>query len=1014
MNDDDGNGIELRLALAMRGGVSLAVWIGGACAEIDQLRHADPGNDDFWSRLLRQGGYRNVVVDVLAGASAGGLNGVLFAASQAYGFPFARMRDIWLRVGGTEGLVRRKDPYPSLFQGDAYFQAQLDEQLEQLARLGPAPETRPAVELTLPVTYVEPVERPVPSPADEQLIERRYASGFRFRQPSALSPWTHSNFPAVSDDPEFAAALRRLALAARATSSYPGAFEAATMCSSRPTAFGRPVEASASSWCEMDGTLLDRRATVTNGPADAANFVVSDGGILDNIPIDRAIDAIATAPAESQTDRLLIYLQPGALRPSKDAAQASLDRRRDTISVVRGAASTRLAGETINADIAAIEAYNNEVAQATSIRAGTFASIGDSGTLRQRAGQRWDDYRQTRACDDARNLFLLLSDPIGTLGDDPFPNQICGQPVTDASWRSPLAPWTAAEREALPGQLVSTFTDMKAVKGNPFALGAKPLVRVTLLLIEWARYREQLVTGPARDCVSHRKRDLYRTIDLVREAVDRPRSLAWVTAAVAAGPDARAADFASRTAASVDRLCAFRKGTVTAVVDALLHNERDALVQARDDALDRIVGVATGRDWAQPGDDVRLRIVSEVLVPIIAEINGIPPTEPEPTGGSPTTHLDRMLRDIVDPRDAMAVRTLGALEVMCFAEFAAGRPGRRPIEFVRMSSANRTALAPAFTRVLEVAANRGLWWDECTDPTKQEGIHVELKLAGNKLANFSAFLVPEWRANDWLWGRLDAVPTLVDKLVQPASLKGVPVETLDAALFPPDHPWRTVFDDSAYAAKVVQAHEEASRLASLEGDALNRAPIPTIRDALVAQRQWAILTEELALPQAPTGTADADTAPATTWKKIHEGHFGSDTMRESAYKGALRERFDELGHAVGNAVVWNIDAYRGRALNQRLANWVRWGVVNGARLGVRRFLFGAKTSMSKMAKVAIGVVVVAALALGVAGFFVDKVAFLIGLGLGLAVTLVLAGLVWLKVRPVFREPRPLTSDPTTG
>jgi hypothetical protein len=26
---------ELRLALGMRGGVSLAVWIGGACAEID-------------------------------------------------------------------------------------------------------------------------------------------------------------------------------------------------------------------------------------------------------------------------------------------------------------------------------------------------------------------------------------------------------------------------------------------------------------------------------------------------------------------------------------------------------------------------------------------------------------------------------------------------------------------------------------------------------------------------------------------------------------------------------------------------------------------------------------------------------------------------------------------------------------------------------------------------------------------------------------------------------------------
>ena len=63
-----------------------------------------------------------VVVDVLAGASAGGLNGVLYAASQVYGFPYAQIREIWLRLGSTENLVRRGEPYPSLFLGDEFFQ----------------------------------------------------------------------------------------------------------------------------------------------------------------------------------------------------------------------------------------------------------------------------------------------------------------------------------------------------------------------------------------------------------------------------------------------------------------------------------------------------------------------------------------------------------------------------------------------------------------------------------------------------------------------------------------------------------------------------------------------------------------------------------------------------------------------------------------------------------------------------------------------------------------------------
>ena len=62
---------ELRLALAMRGGVSLAVWIGGTCCEIDRLRTAGRAQG-FWERLLTASGYDAVAVDVLAGASAGG------------------------------------------------------------------------------------------------------------------------------------------------------------------------------------------------------------------------------------------------------------------------------------------------------------------------------------------------------------------------------------------------------------------------------------------------------------------------------------------------------------------------------------------------------------------------------------------------------------------------------------------------------------------------------------------------------------------------------------------------------------------------------------------------------------------------------------------------------------------------------------------------------------------------------------------------------------------------------
>src|SRR6185312_4527409 len=36
------------------------------------------------------------------------------------------------------------------------------------------------------------------------------------------------------------------------------------------------------------------------------------------------------------------------------------------------------------------------------------------------------------------------------------------------------------------------------------------------------------------------------------------------------------------------------------------------------------------------------------------------------------------------------------------------------------------------------------------------------KLAGASLGNFSAFISERWRANDWMWGRLDAAKSIVD------------------------------------------------------------------------------------------------------------------------------------------------------------------------------------------------------------------------------------------------------------
>ena len=534
------NDKELRLALAMRGGVSLAVWIGGAVSEIDLIRRGRPGDDaadDFWSQVLRGAtDYDRVAVDVLAGASAGGLNGVLYAASQVYDFRYGQMRDIWLELGGTDALVRRQPPWPSLFKGDEYFLTQVHEKLADLSRPPPnalRATSRVRLELALSGTLMEPIVRPLPGPPGEPtLSERRYAGGFRFRQPE--ESWLPSDFPFPGSE-GFDALLWRLAVAGRSTSSYPAAFEAAAVRSSRRETFeSPPVFGEPGPGVDLDGTFLDRRAT-------AAPFIVADGGILDNIPIGRALDAVARAPAGGPTDRYLLYLQPGVATPPRAPAAGGAGRvpdpldRRSTVAVGRGVLGARVAGETINADIAAIEAYNEAIERAILLRHATFDRL-DTREKFLRLGRRSGDllsaYRVARASHEAKQVFALLLDPVGVMGEDQFPCQVAGKPVEDDHWRSPIASWHPELRERLEAKLSEEFRDRLAVAGDDLlSCTGDPgaVVRATELLIEWARWVEVHTTsgGEAeRRTPGEVKRDLYRVRAFLEAILDRTRRLA--------------------------------------------------------------------------------------------------------------------------------------------------------------------------------------------------------------------------------------------------------------------------------------------------------------------------------------------------------------------------------------------------------------------------------------------------------------------------------------------------------
>ena len=111
---------ELRLALICYGGVSLAVYMHGITKEIwrlarasraqhDPLTESEPG-DDLYRVLLHDieqefGLKLRVLVDVIAGASAGGINGIFLGQAIATGQSLEPLTDLWLTSADVEKLI---------------------------------------------------------------------------------------------------------------------------------------------------------------------------------------------------------------------------------------------------------------------------------------------------------------------------------------------------------------------------------------------------------------------------------------------------------------------------------------------------------------------------------------------------------------------------------------------------------------------------------------------------------------------------------------------------------------------------------------------------------------------------------------------------------------------------------------------------------------------------------------------------------------------------------------------
>jgi patatin-related protein len=410
---------ELRIALVCFGGVSLAVYMHGISKEILKLVRAssalhaisdrakrapaaffeaynrdDPEYDteSVYFELLREIGHSielRVVVDIIAGASAGGINGTLLARALSHDLPMGQLRELWLDNADVAVLLSpetRAGAWSKWFLKPLLWGAAKTGMLRAIRDL----EVRQKLSLLVRSRWFRP---PLGGRIMSGLMYDAVTSMGAPKRPAAsLLPSGHTLdlFVTLTDyhgyhqlvqihDPPLIHELEHhhvlqftyrrrpngevesdfdldnapaLAFAARATSSFPGAFPPA-----RIVEMDELVAKMRRGWPRREKFIERAFAHHLQAGVDPVTASFIDGAVLNNRPFQEAISAIHGRPAYRQVDRRLVYIEP-------HPAPTALPARRKTpgfFATLRGAMSDIPSSQPVTDELGWVLDFNDRV-----------------------------------------------------------------------------------------------------------------------------------------------------------------------------------------------------------------------------------------------------------------------------------------------------------------------------------------------------------------------------------------------------------------------------------------------------------------------------------------------------------------------------------------------------------------------------------------------------------------------------------------------------------------------------
>jgi patatin-related protein len=410
---------EMRFAVVMYGGVSLAIYINGVSQELLRLvRATAPVGTDAQGRTLMlpddeltstEKVYRTLgrmltrnpaarlnasqvqgllpngephpvrtrfVIDVISGTSAGGINGIFLAKALANSQEIQQLEELWVQEGDIALLLNDRasvppgltpqDPPRSLLNSQRMY-LKLLEAFNGMDREKQTVQPLCALEIDLfvPTTDIEGLTMPLRL-ADKLVDERRHRNVFHFKcvrdeQGTAI----RNDFQSASNP--------FLAFAARCSSSFPFAFEPmqlADVDAVLPRFDGHRKNDSTSDVWKPFYSDYERAEEQGRASTPFPRRSFGDGGYLDNKPFSYAAGALLQRQADVPVDRKLLYVEPSPEHPEDKGSRKTPGEKPNVLENVTAALLTLPRYETIREDLERVLERNRQIERVQRISQG--------------------------------------------------------------------------------------------------------------------------------------------------------------------------------------------------------------------------------------------------------------------------------------------------------------------------------------------------------------------------------------------------------------------------------------------------------------------------------------------------------------------------------------------------------------------------------------------------------------------------------------------------------------------